>query len=103
MSETTNRLRPQSEPGDEAATSYVDDVGSVFYMYHEHEDNRECICADLADAGADAMARQFDQAEDILRGLLGSAEHISLGFYLCVSDALDRARTAREAAERYAR
>ena len=78
-------------------------MGGVFYAFNAYQDGYECIGGDLAEAGADEMAAQFKRAENILRGLLGSAEHINLGVYLCVSDAVDRAKLAREAAERYAR
>lgn len=83
-------------------SGYVDDVGGVFPSFYRWEDSRECITADLAGEGAEEMARQFGQAEDILLGLLRSAESVNLGFYLCVSEALDRARAARKAAEPYA-
>lgn len=83
--------------------TYAEDVGSVFYMYHEHDDGRECVTADLAEQGAEEMARQFEQAEAILQGFLRSAESINVGLYLCLSDAVDRARLAQEASEKYAR
>lgn len=82
-------------------TGYVEDVGGVFYAYSETEDGRECIGGDLAEIGADEMARQFAEAEKFFRGFLDVAENVSYAVYILVGEAKDRARLARKAAESY--
>jgi hypothetical protein len=81
---------------------FVEDVGSVFSAYVESDDGRECIGGDLAERGAEEMARQFAEAEHFFRGFVMAAEQLDYGIYLSACEALDTARKARKAAESYA-
>ncbi len=81
---------------------FADEVGSLFEMW-SWEDGRECLAADLAKHGAEEMARQFRQAEDLLEGLeLAAEQAVGFGAYIVLGDAKKHAARAREIAEGYA-
>ncbi len=81
---------------------YVDDVGEVFRDY-AYEDGRECIAGDLANLGAEEAARQFRKTEELLRGLLYTADDaLGWGAVMVLGDAKQLAREAAERAEKYA-
>ncbi len=82
---------------------FAEEVGSLFEMW-SWADGRECLAADLAEHGAEEMARQFRQAEDLLEGLESTAEQaVGFGTYIVLGEAKKQAAKAREIAEGYAR
>jgi hypothetical protein len=75
---------------------FVEDLGPLFEMWTEL-DGRECLSADLAEYGAEEMARQFRRAEDLLEGLeLAAEQAVGFGAYIV----LGRGEKARRQGER---
>jgi nucleoside-diphosphate-sugar epimerase len=63
-----------------------------------------CLSSDLSRYGAEEMARQFLQAEDLLEGLEFAAEQaVGFGAYLVFGEAKKHAAKARKIAEGHAR
>ncbi len=86
---------------------FADEVGSLFEMW-AWADERECLAADLEEHGAEEMARQFRQAEDLLEGLESTAEQaVGFGAYIVFGDAKStppgRERSQKATRERRAR
>ena len=84
------------------SAGFAAEMAAVFPTFAE-DDAQECLQADMAQLGAEEAVRQFGLAEEILGGLLRSAECISVSLYICVSEAKSRAVEAREVAEKYVR
>ena len=82
---------------------FVEDLGSLFRMW-KHPDGRECLGADLANAGAEEMAEQFRKTASLLDGLAVQADHfIGFGAARVLTDARWAAEEACVIAEDYAK
>ena len=82
---------------------FVDELGPLFNMWGD-EEGRECLRADLANAGAEEMARQFRKTAHLLDGLAAHAEHfIGFGAARVLTDARWLAEEACVIAEDYAK
>ena len=81
---------------------YAEAMGRIFAPFGD-EDWRMCVEEDLTQLGAEEAVRGFEQAEDVLRGLLQAAEPIGVCLYVALSCAQTLAQDAREQAEVYAR
>jgi hypothetical protein len=69
------------------AKAFADVVGPLFNMWGDRE-GRECLRADLIEAGPAEMARQFRKTADLLEGLADHAEDfIGLGAARVLVDA----------------
>ncbi len=96
-------MTKQTETRGKAERGFAEEVGSLFTMW-EWADGRECLSSDLSEYGAEEMARQFRQAEDLLEGLEFTAEQaVGYGAYLVFGEAKKHAAKARLVAEGYAR
>ena len=94
MTEQTNDTR---------GAGFVDELGPLFNMWGDGE-GRECLRADLANAGAEEMARQFRKTAQLLDGLAVQAEHfIGFGAARVLTDARWAAEEACVIAEDYAK
>jgi hypothetical protein len=82
---------------------FAEEVGSLFKLW-ESAEGRECLSSDLTRRGAEEMARQFLQAEDLLEGLESAAEQaVGFGAFIVFGEAKKHAAKARKIAEGYAR
>jgi hypothetical protein len=80
---------------------FVDEIGPLFNMWGDRE-GRECLQADLANAGAEEIARQFRKTAQLLDGLAVQAEHfIGFGAARLLTDARWAAEEACVIAEDY--
>jgi hypothetical protein len=81
---------------------FVEDLGPMFRMWGDGE-GRECLRADLIEAGPEEMARQFRKTAQLLDGLAASAEYfIGFGAARLLTDARWVAEEACVIAEDYA-
>lgn len=82
---------------------FVEDLGSLFRMWEDQE-GRECLAADLAEAGAGEMARQLRKTAQLVDGLAAGAEDfIGFGAARVLTDARRAAEEACAIAEYYAK
>ena len=95
---TTGGAEPEVKFG-----PFVEDVGRFFTAFNTYQDGYECIGGDLAEEGAEEMARQFRDAEHFFEGMLYATERVSFAVYILMAEAKDRAEMARKAAERHVR
>jgi hypothetical protein len=87
-------MTEQTKPGD--AAKFADTVGPLFNMW-AYRERRECLRADLIEAGPAEMVGQFRKTAHLLDGLATHAEHF-IGFgAACVL--VDARRIAEEACE----
>jgi hypothetical protein len=61
-----------------SSAGFVEDLGPLFEMWGD-PDGRECLRADLIEAGPAEAAQQFRQTADLLEGLANNAEDF-IGF-----------------------
>jgi hypothetical protein len=85
------------------AEAFADVVGPMFNMWRGAE-GRECLRADLIEAGPAEMARQFRKTAHLLDGLAVEADHfIGFGAARVLTDARWAAEEACVIAEDYAK
>ena len=83
------------------AEAFADALGPMFEMWGD-KDGRECLRADLIEAGPEEMAGQFRKTNEMLAGLGEHAEDfIGFGASRGLTDAKGFARRAHETAKRY--
>jgi len=92
-----------TEQPENRARGFVEDLGPLFDKW-TYADGRECLSLDLYERGAEEMAREFRQAEDLLTGLEQTADTaVGFGAYIVLGDAKRHAARARKVCEQYAR
>jgi hypothetical protein len=84
------------------AEAFADALGPMFEIWG-YAEGRECLRADLVEAGPEEMADQFRKTAELLEGLGNHAEDfIGFGSSRIIVDARWIAERAREVAERHA-
>jgi hypothetical protein len=86
----------QTKSGDAANLAFADTVGPLFNMW-AYREGRECLRADLIEAGPAEMVQQFRKTAQLLDGLATYADYI-IGFG-AGRVLLDARRLAEEACE----
>ncbi len=82
---------------------FTEEIAAVFPSFPaDDEGAQELLQGDFRELGAEEAVREFTQAEEILEGLISSAESISVSLYVCLSEAKSRAVEARRVAQKYA-
>jgi hypothetical protein len=93
----------QTKTSGASAEAFADVVGPLFNMWGDGE-GRECLRADLIEAGPAEMAEQFRRTASLLDGLAVQAEHfIGFGAARVLTDARWAAEEACVIAEDYAK
>jgi hypothetical protein len=98
----SREVTEQTKTG-EAREAFVEELGPLFNMWGD-QDGRECMRADLIEAGPAEVAQQFRKTADLLEGLANNAEDfIGFGAARVLVDAGWVAEEACAIAEGYAK